>query len=288
MTTANHNEQRTYPPDLLSFPPRGGQASPAASSASTAPDSSRLPPQIQQSPLHSPIYGTNPHIYKTLSHSRSQSPFTSPCAPVAPARLGYVTIPRRPRVPSWGSTASYMTVAATTEYVEPVYDNLGLRTTADGSSVLSLNKTGLEQQLSPVMRGRPLPSTPGSYQGAVVYAPIEEQDQAPSPAPSTPYSATLPRIGNSSMHYQVSPTESEKKHRPKLSHKDQIYDIPRFVQSEPLSLPNGQIFDTPSANDALARTGKIPPRPPPKPRKKNSNDPNGPLFEDEGEDGTEV
>lgn len=40
----------------------------------------------------------------------------------------------------------------------------------------------------------------------------------------------------------------------------------------------------------LGRSGKIPPRPPPKPKKKPATEanPSEPLFEDEGEDGTEV
>lgn len=299
VSTSGHGDQRTYPPDLLSFPPRGGQASPAASSASTAPDSTRLPPQVQQSPIHSPIYGTNPNLFKTLSHSRSQSPFTSPCAPTATPRVGYVTIPRRPRIPSWASTASYMTVVVPTEGVEPVYDNLGLRTTADGSSVLSLNKAGLEQQLSPNgMRNRPLPSTPGSFSGAVavMYAPIEEQEQAPSPAPGTPYSSTLPRIGSNSMHFQLSPSLHDLEQRtnrlketpePATMKKNATNKVPQSP-----FMTNGVGYDS-SINDSLydslpSRSGKIPPRPPPKPKKKSPSDPNGPLFEDEGEDGTEV
>ncbi|XP_037087859.1 leucine-rich repeat-containing protein 24-like [Pollicipes pollicipes] len=52
------------------------------------------------------------------------------------ARPGYVTLPRRPRTPSWagGSPAPS----------DPVYDTLGPRTTVDGSSRLSLTSVGVE------------------------------------------------------------------------------------------------------------------------------------------------
>lgn len=289
-------EPRAYPPDLLSFPPRAAQASPASSSASTAPDTSRLPPQPQvHSPIHSPIYGTN--MFRTLPHSRSQSPFTSPVCP--PTRQGYVTIPRRPRVPSWSSTASTITPAVLGEYVEPVYDNLGLRTTADGSSVLSLNKAGLEQQFSP-MRGRPLPATPGSYNGPLptLYTPIEEHERAPSPAPSTPYSSTLPRMNGNSLHLQLSPNAEpqepvnrRQRTTPETGFLKRLTmnDSDSSRQSPAPSLAGSRIYDTAAANnDTLGRSGKVPPRIPPKPRKKSPTDSDRPLFEDEGEDGTEV
>lgn len=62
--------ERPYPPDLLSFPPRAVQISPAGSSASTVPDHTRLPPQHgPQSPINSPLFDT-PGIYRTLPYSR--------------------------------------------------------------------------------------------------------------------------------------------------------------------------------------------------------------------------
>lgn len=140
------------------------QVSPAGSSASTAPDHSRLPPPHgPTSPLHSPLY-ENSALYRTLPYSRSQSPFTSPLGgPVVTARPGgYVTIPRRPRA-SWSAAPPGTPLTA-----EPVYDNLGLRTTATGSSVLSLNRLDA---------GTPKPTkqpmTPGYIE------PIVEQDSPP-------------------------------------------------------------------------------------------------------------
>lgn len=121
-----------YPPDLLSFPPKHMQISPAGSQASTVADTSRLPPHHGlHSPLENALYDS-PSLYRTLPYSRSQSPFVG-----TPARFarqgGYVTIPRRPRQ-SWSSEPP------TSEIGDPVYDNLGIRSTAAGSSQLSLNR----------------------------------------------------------------------------------------------------------------------------------------------------
>ncbi|XP_022823488.1 uncharacterized protein LOC111354321 [Spodoptera litura] len=324
---------RAYPPDLLSFPPRAAQISPAASNASTVPDTTRLPPQLNPiSPIHSPIYGmTNQNLFRTLPYSRSQSPFTAPITPpVVTPRQGYVTIPRRPRVPSWSSTASTQ-ILPSSEAQEPLYDNLGLRTTADGSSVLSLNKTGLEPQFSP-MRNRPLPATPIAYpnQHPVYYAPIEEQEPSPSPVPpqvnrnsiSSQLSHQLSTPGpqepvNPRMSWTAKNTSTPQPEPRKVLFSDksdaqsQVSDsstlsrrgkpetgslrrIPRVDSKEEPSSPSK---DESKKNESvmnqsgtLGRSGKIPPRPPPKPKKKPSTEvnPNEPLFEDEGEDGTEV
>ncbi|XP_013200763.2 uncharacterized protein LOC106143264 [Amyelois transitella] len=324
---------RAYPPDLLSFPPRAAQISPAASNASTVPDTARLPPQLNPvSPIHSPIYGmtTNQNLFRTLPYSRSQSPFISPITPpVVTPRQGYVTIPRRPRVPSWSSTAS-TAILPSSEAQEPLYDNLGLRTTADGSSVLSLNKTGLEAQFSP-MRNRPLPATPINYQPPqpVFYAPIEEQEPSPSPVPQY---ATNPRNSIASQLSTPGPQEpvnrmswtvknastpqpeprkalftdnrnsdalSQASDSSTLSRKGKpetgsLRRNPRTEKDEPTSPLKEDKKNESSAplnqSGTLGRSGKIPPRPPPKPKKKpvaevNANEP---LFEDEGEDGTEV
>ncbi|XP_045520356.1 uncharacterized protein LOC123711694 [Pieris brassicae] len=315
---------RAYPPDLLSFPPRAAQISPAASNASTVPDTSRL--QVNPvSPIHSPIYGmtTNQNIFRTLPYSRSQSPFTAPITPpVVTPRQGYVTIPRRPRVPSWSSTASTQ-ILPSAEAQEPLYDNLGLRTTANGSSVLSLNKTGLEPQFSP-MRNRPLPATPTSYANAhpVFYAPIEEQEPAPSPVPP-PFTPTRNSI-SSQLSNQLSTPGPQEPSNPRMSWTAKNTSTP---QPEPRKLsvdsdtlirkgkpetgslrrnprPDKEETGSPTKEDprknessaplnqsgTMGRSGKIPPRPPPKPKKKPSPEvnPSEPLFEDEGEDGTEV
>ncbi|KAG6448477.1 uncharacterized protein LOC115442458 [Manduca sexta] len=317
---------RAYPPDLLSFPPRAAQISPAASNASTVPDTSRLPPQLNPvSPIHSPIYGmtTNQNLFRTLPYSRSQSPFTAPITPpVVTPRQGYVTIPRRPRVPSWSSTASTQ-ILPSTEAQEPLYDNLGLRTTADGSSVLSLNKAGLDNQFSP-MRNRPLPATPTVYQNPhpVYYAPIEEQEPAPSPVPqqhnprnsissqlSTQLSTPGPQEPVNRMSWTAKNTSTPQPESRKTLFNDAPSETlirkgkpetgslrrPRVESKEEPSSPSKDEKKNESnvslnQSGTLGRSGKIPPRPPPKPKKKPSTEvnPNEPLFEDEGEDGTEV
>lgn len=133
-----------------------------------------------------------------------------------------------------------------TEIAEPVYDNLGLRTTADGSSVLSLNKSP-EPGMS--MRGRPLPATPGSPSSSLANGQL-----------------TLPRAprGLPLLQFNRSAPEGAPERSLDL--------VAEHQQSQP-------------AEAASPSGRKVPPRPPPKPKKKN---PNGPLYEDEGEDGTEV
>lgn len=155
-------------------------------------------------------------------------------------KQGYVTIPRKPRG-SWAPASivshelsSPSSPTTTLEIAEPVYDNLGLRTTA-GGSIANLNKiTGVTSpgaNLKYSMKDRPLPATPASMNGDLQL--------------------------NGSM------------------------------RAEPLYS---------SSNNSEK---KIPPRPPPKPKKgvsdlslTQSSNPqritsNG-HFEDEGEDGTEV
>nr|CAD7449737.1 unnamed protein product [Timema bartmani] len=263
------SDTHPYPPDLLSFPIRGSQVSPAGSTTSTAPDNSRLPTQHgPQSPIHSPIY--HPHLYGTLPYSRSQSPFSTTSTPVVlPRSQGYVTIPRRPRVPSWSSAPTPTPTGDPLPFkVEPVYDNLGPRTTADGSSVLSLNKS-VDPPVN--MRSRPLPPTPNYQTLPAYYAPIHEQGMAtassrggltpPSPAPSPG-----PKPERNSWA-RVAPDGASLKNRGE----DQT---PPNKRNSASSIGNGSV--------------KVPPKPPPKPKKKSVDTVKGPLFEDEGEDGTEV
>ncbi|XP_014260449.1 uncharacterized protein LOC106673046 [Cimex lectularius] len=228
-------ESETYPPDLIAFQGRGHTASPAGSSTSTALDpASRHTLHLgHQSPLHSPIYNG----FGMLPYSRSQSPF-SPAAPIILPCQGYVTIPRRPRIPSWSSapTPSLLEDPLSPIKAEPVYDNLGPRTTVDGSSILSLNKAGTDTNPR-----RKTPSIPSSF------SPYEEKEGGilrPLPSPLSPDDkrywrnrsgdGILKRVGSADM-----PIETISK-------------------------------------------AKVAPKPPPKPKS------NVPLYEDEGEDGTEV
>lgn len=258
------------PPDLLSFPARFPQSPSLQSSISNIQDG-RI---YVKSPVSSPVYNNNPGIqiispgFRTLQHpknarpialhgNRSNSPFTPAPIMYPPVLMkpGYVTIPRKPRIPSWTpSVPPNVTEFAPTsptsvisgEIVEPVYDNLGLRTTAAGNSALNINKLGqATPSSSNSMRDRPLPATPGNM------VPVPEQ--------------TTPE------HI--------------IQEDDSIYG----------NRPNG----TPIINANGEKATKIPPRPPPKPKKRMSTASNGDitstqlndasqLFEDEGEDGTEV
>lgn len=174
------------PPDLLAFP-RFPQSPSIQSSISNIHDT-RI---YGRSPLTSPVYGeTMPSSgFRTLQHpktgrialaSRSNSPFI-PAPIVYPNMMkqGYVTIPRKQRTGSWApSVASDFQTSPSSppplEIAEPVYDNLGLRTTASGNSVLNLNKIGVGSKavmtspganLKYSMKDRPLPATPASLNG---------------------------------------------------------------------------------------------------------------------------
>lgn len=152
----------------------------------------------------------------------------------APRQGGYVTIPRRPRQ-SWSSEPP-----AVSDIGEPLYDNLGVRTSATGSSMQGINKVGVA-------------STPKGNRSFALSPthinPIVEQDIATIPR-STPTQRTL------------SPTWA-RNNKEEVNKRDSTVSLPT---------PDGRIK-------------KVPPAPPPKPNKRVST---RPLFEDEGEDGTEV
>lgn len=164
--------------------------------------------------------------YRTLPYSRSHSPFITPMVPLVrpPRQGGYVTIPRRPRQ-SWSSEPPVSDIG------EPLYDNLGVRTTATGSTMQNLNKLG---------------ETPKGNR--------THTDE------TTPVMATLPRI--TPAQRALSPTWTPN-NPGEANRRDSTVSLPT---------PDGRIK-------------KVPPAPPPKPNKRAST---RPLFEDEGEDGTEV
>lgn len=53
-------------------------------------------------------------------------------------RSGYVTLPRRPRTSSAASSSSFVSHSQYSDNIEPLYDTLGPRTTANGTSNLNL------------------------------------------------------------------------------------------------------------------------------------------------------
>lgn len=293
------------PPDLLAFPSRFPQSPSLQSSISNMQDGHLY---ATKSPVSSPIYQHHPALYqgtnsgyRTLQlpkqrnitcnqyQQRSQSPFT-PAPIIYPAvvmKQGYVTIPRKPRTPSWtpSLTASTMTAdyplsspAMSPDLVEPVYDNLGLRTTASGNSVLNLNKIAAAAAAAAAsashngkfpMKDRPLPATPRTTNHTAAYEPIAENHSLP------PHHLLL----------------HQSNHSTDLS---QSYSGGYDDDTEALYVSKKQPIATITTNGG-ERTAKVPPRPPPKPKKKtvvaaNTTTANGStqLFEDECEDGTEV
>lgn len=148
---------------------------------------------------------------------------------------GYVTIPRRPRQ-SWSSEPP-----PASDIGEPLYDNLGVRTSATGSSMQSINRAG--EVISTPKGTRNFPLSPTQID------PIAEHD-----------AATIPRIIPTQR--TLSPTWT-RNNQEETNRRDSTISLPT---------PDGRIK-------------KVPPAPPPKPNKRAST---RPLFEDEGEDGTEV
>ncbi|XP_038105137.1 LOW QUALITY PROTEIN: leucine-rich repeat-containing protein 24 [Culex quinquefasciatus] len=305
----------TLPPDLLAFPSTRFPQSPSIQSSMSNIHDGRI---YGKSPLSSPIYQHGPGLlsaasgggasgqvpagFRTLQHpktgrtiaiaaQRSNSPFTAAplIYPQVVMKQGYVTIPRKPRTPSW--TPSMNSTATTAELLpptsptsisselpaatEPVYDNLGLRTTASGNSTLKLNKAAKASgQSTYSMKNRPLPATPGGQTAS-----------AGSNTSSASNYESIPEVGGGQ-----SAT---------LASLEAIY---------------GRTTTTGGGAGPSSSRSKVPPRPPPKPKKKPTNlamnssaaaatnvaavssgnsgmastSSTSPLFADEGDDGTEV
>lgn len=311
-----HHQNRTYrkgatgtpthPPDLLAFP-RGGPAS-----------STVVPPSfaLQQSPLHSPVYSSG-----TLPYNRSQSPFNSVRQPSS----GYVTIPRKPRAPSWApaSASGASTpcgpggglvddpLGLAGRLCEPVYDNLGPRTTADGSSVLSLTKALAAADAAAAAGHRHRPTPPPQYSQTLPHkAKLLHQGGAGGPAPAVAVRSRLrfdsdpPDAGGGGNKaggvLQQAPSPPPLAPTPDAKHSNALppnySPLAEMMDARNRSswAPGGRVGTPetgvlkPPAGQAngggsSAKRRKVPPKPPPKPKIKG-----GPLFEDEGEDGTEV
>lgn len=195
------NPDGSFYPDLLDIPHRGarGGGSPSTHSGASNETSSQqqlimtMPLSAAQLAGH-PSYGVigiHPPLQFTDSSSTTSS--TAVLLPVG-ARPGYVTLPRRPRprMPSWASSPPMSSSSPgpasmpNEEPQQPLYDTIGPRVTADGSSTsaLSLNKiagltpntpTGLSPRLqsSTLSRGHKI-SLPAYY------VPIQEDEIPPS------------------------------------------------------------------------------------------------------------
>lgn len=245
-----------------------------------------------KSPLGSPIYqqaplgyttSMTPAGFRTLQHprtgkaiaiaaqGRSHSPFTPAplLLPQTVMKAGYVTIPRKPRTPSWAPSAnstvldfpptsptSMASTATSNDFMaDPIYDNLGMRTTASGYSTLELNKKHGTAKYT--MRDRPLPATPTpSINGGI-------------------------SVSNISAAYE--PVQEQKS-----------LDGQSNLDTEPLYGGGAKLNGLKPTIVANGKPSKVPPRPPPKPKKKpaastiNATQTSTSQLIEESEDGTEV
>lgn len=375
----------SLPPDLLAFPARVPTSPSMQSSQSNIPD--QIIYGIRSPPLTSPvyahmtphgIYGTTtiaaatPNGFMTLQHPKSrnlaliaaansrqqQSPFVPAPVVYSPAatasvvmKQGYMTIPRKPRVPSWAPSSSNTHSTQLSEFqsptspnpsetgtattaeltVEPVYDNLGLRTTAGGSSTLNLNKSHLQEPpVRYTMRDRPLPATPSltsvnsnqAQQQQQQQFQQQQQQHQNSMYQQQPQQQQAP-VQQQQQHYQQQPTNVPNNaskiyeplhelvnqlHQTTTSDTEPLYGTARHhsgMTIVPSSTNNNNANSATNSptngNNNISLTStepkltKIPPRPPPKPKKKMSvttsrsgHGSTSQLFDDEGEDGTEV
>lgn len=193
-TQVQQNADGSFYPDLLDIPHRGarGGGSPSTHSGASN-DASSQQQLIMTMPLSAahlaghPSYGV---VHPPLQFTDSSST-TSSTALLIGARPGYVTLPRRPRprMPSWASSpppsAGSPAPGQPEEPQQPLYDTIGPRVTADGSSTsaLSLNKiAGLTPNgagLSPRMQASTL-SRGHKISLPAYYVPIEEVDIPPA------------------------------------------------------------------------------------------------------------
>jgi len=172
-----HSSDPDHYPDLLDIPARFKQPSPS-STASTLYETGRLPhhglhhqpPHGLHQPLH-PVHlispphlhhhhhvgpfqrtGTLPHNFSTGTLPHHHHPRSVSCdhtgagyGPIIQttqnARPGYVTLPRRPRGSWAGQQPPRDTPSPAFSLRDPIYDGVGPRTGASGSSSVDLNKS---------------------------------------------------------------------------------------------------------------------------------------------------
>lgn len=247
-------------------------------------------------------------------------------------RPGYVTLPRRPRTTAWSlprdtpSPGGSSVVSGVSGLREPIYDGVGPRTSADGSSRLHLNQSQPLQPLPVVQQPQ------GRYALPPYYAPIEELAECP-PTPkkkpekivkSTPNVLQMnnKRNGHKQSTASIATTASGSEvtlmeeslsaycepfgkalppDEPDKETNNHSVASNGFKSSTPLRYGD---VDTNTAKRPAPRTlpkPKVKPVPPPKPKKSfvessgigdedDDNSSSAPLisFQDEGVDGSEV
>ncbi|KAJ0172528.1 hypothetical protein K1T71_011667 [Dendrolimus kikuchii] len=246
-------EHQAYPPDLLTFPLRGSKVSPGADTSTNI-----------TSPIKSPGYGvtsTNPALYSRIQTPALQGSFMSP--------KGYVTLPRRPRIPD--NSLRPQQVFSTLNGVIPYYDTFNMKLFHNGGNYYSLNKS--EMDLGPVSK--------------MAYF-EDELEPAPSPAPGTPH-ATIPRSSLSSpnIHNQLLNLQAMANQNFKMSDhrnlKVMLTDNESFLRS-PRDTRVGYNVNVVSGT-VNKRTA---PKPPPKPKKRGSCDLKEQFLMNSSENATEV
>ncbi|KAF0311835.1 Leucine-rich repeat, immunoglobulin-like domain and transmembrane domain-containing protein 3 [Amphibalanus amphitrite] len=191
--------------------------------------------------------------------SLAAEPAYQPYPPAGRSRPAYVTLPRRPRTPSWGNSPLV---------TDPVYDTLGPRTTVDGSSRLSLTSVGQE---------RP----------PVYYVPVENRAD-PAAAPATSVFATMPRAPRPLSHGSLSYAGHARSISTELI--EPLTEEPEEVDEPPPPPPgfnsDEPLLPSPTRPAPAAKPKKVAPPPvPPKPR---VNGAGVPPVQGDGVDGTEV
>nr|XP_036232011.1 uncharacterized protein LOC106625404 [Bactrocera oleae]XP_036232013.1 uncharacterized protein LOC106625404 [Bactrocera oleae]XP_036232014.1 uncharacterized protein LOC106625404 [Bactrocera oleae] len=300
--------------------------------------------QLQQQHVHA-------HLPPQHGAHQQQSPFLPAPVMYSPTtavvmKQGYMTIPRKPRVPSWAPSTSTTNATQLSEFqsptspnpsetgtattaelqAEPVYDNLGLRTTAAGNSTLNLHKahseasSGATSSTRYTMRDRPLPATPSltsvasSSASAAMQQPqlqhtqqAQQQQQLQQLQQHTPtkqnksVASTSAAAVTAAKIYEPIQELMHNHHMTTTSDTEPLYGTARHHNGLTIvpSISGSSALNTSTSTNASTseptKVTKIPPRPPPKPKKKMSvtatrggQGSTSQLFDDEGEDGTEV
>ena len=277
----------SFYPDLLDIPHRGsrGGGSPSTHSGASASESSHMT-AMPLSVAH--LTGQHPgFIQPPMPFSDTSSTTSSSALLIPMSRPGYVTLPRRPRprVPSWASSPQPMSSTSTDPLADehqPLYDTIGPRVTADGSSssALSLNKiAGLtpggsgalhSPRSSTLARGHKI-SLPAYY------VPIAEVDVPPaSPLVQRQHQSSTPNMlyedrGNRAHHHHHhQPTGFYPNQTPPRPDMDMSQDASEILSPIPdfRTLPAGSRSSVSSLSSnatATAARRKTPPAVAPKP-----------------------
>ncbi|KAG0706565.1 Leucine-rich repeat-containing protein 24 [Chionoecetes opilio] len=297
------------------------------------------PPAMPHLPYRSPAgLGEWRYSYAHPAHYPIPSDYhTGYTSPPGTSRPGYVTLPRRHRSPSWAGPSTTEVAspppAPASECgdvrvpYDPIYDTLGPRTTADGTSRTDLTRVALRfEPRTPLSSTTSPPSSlPPNYAALPTYP-----SSAPHAQPKSRLHSTLPRStpnlleGSGLSGLSLPPHELSAAASPSIygTAHSTLQSTPNtsassspFRTSSPLHHKNKSAINTSDSildssstsnnnnNNSINNNNKggggggkkVPPKPPPKPagkRLSTSSLPGdakkGKGFQDEGPDGTEV